>query len=431
MLSKRIFSFLLIFSLLLPFSAAAPAAQKAVQAPEDDVRGVWVASVYNIDFPTKQGMTADELQSEADAMLDNIAAMGLNTVFLQVRPSADALYQSDIFPWSRYVSGTSGTAPDGGFDPLSYWIEGAHRRGLELHAWLNPYRITRDGKDELDALPENSPAKQHPEWLIEHEGNYYFDPGLPGVQQLVVDGAAEIVRKYAVDGIHLDDYFYPSTDFNDESSFLRYGDDFDNIDDWRRDNVNTLIAKLNKTLHDIDPDLAFGVSPAGIWDNKRDNARGSDTNGRSSYREIYCDSLEWIHDGTVDYICPQLYWEIGFEAADFAVLTEWWQNAVATSDVALYIGIGAYRAAEAEQGELWYGTAELERQLALMDKEVDIQGEVFFSYSSLMDIPNGAAMLTNHYTARDSGKPNKDAEEPIRSDSLLDIFSRFITSLFH
>lgn len=425
MLKRRILSVILVLAMLIPAAYAAQPAQ-------DGMRGVWVSSVANIDYPSQQGLSADQLKSEADTILNNIAAMGLNTVFLQVRPSADALYQSALFPWSRYVSGTAGQAPDGDFDVLAYWVEGAHSRGLQLHAWLNPYRITRDGKEELDALPETSPAKQHPEWVVEYEGNYYFNPGLPAVQQLVVDGAAEIVRNYDVDGIHLDDYFYPGTDFNDATAYARYGDDFDDIGDWRRDNVNTLIASLDETVHAINPELSFGVSPAGIWDNKADNPKGSDTNGRSSYREIYCDSVEWVKRGTVDYICPQLYWSIGYEIADFEVLVDWWQDIVSTSDVALYIGIGAYRAAEAEPGDVWYGTAELERQLDMLDNSIDIQGEVFFSYASLMEAQGCSDFLTAHYTEKDDGiLPDDITEDTGKQATLLDYVSRFIISLFY
>lgn len=422
MLKQRVFSIVLILTLL--FSSAG-----AVQTAQDGMRGVWVSTVYNIDYPSAQGLTADALKSEADTMLDNIAAMGLNTVFLQVRPSADALYPSDIFPWSRYVSGTVGQAPDGDFDLLAYWVEGAHSRGLQLHAWINPYRITKDGESEWDALPSDSPAKQHPEWVVEYEDNYYFNPGLPSVQQLVVDGAAEIVENYDVDGIHLDDYFYPGTDFDDTATFTRYGEDFDDIGDWRRDNVNSLIAALDKTLHEIDPSLSFGVSPAGIWDNKSSNPKGSETSGRSSYSEIYCDSVEWVNKGTVDYICPQVYWSIGYEIADFEVLVDWWQNVVSTSDVALYIGIGAYRAVEAQPGDVWYGTAELERQLAMLDDGIDIQGEVFFSYSSLQNIDGCSAMLTQHYAESDN-KSNIEPETPVQQSSMLDLVARFIASLF-
>ena len=425
MLKRRILSVILVLAMLIPAAYAAQPAQ-------DGMRGVWVSSVANIDYPSQQGLSADQLKSEADTILNNIAAMGLNTVFLQVRPSADALYQSALFPWSRYVSGTAGQAPDGDFDVLAYWVEGAHSRGLQLHAWLNPYPITRDGKEELDALPETSPAKQHPEWVVEYEGNYYFNPGLPAVQQLVVDGAGEIVRNYDVDGIHLDDYFYPGTDFNDAAAYARYGEDFDDIGDWRRDNVNTLIASLDETVHAINPELSFGVSPAGIWDNKADNPKGSDTNGRSSYREIYCDSVEWVKRGTVDYICPQLYWSIGYEIADFEVLVDWWQDIVSTSDVALYIGIGAYRAAEAEPGDVWYGTAELERQLDMLDNSIDIQGEVFFSYASLMEAQGCSDFLTAHYAEEDNGSlPDNINEETGKQATLLDYVSRFIISLFY
>ena len=176
MLKRRLLSILLVLAMLVPTAFASQPAQ-------DNMRGVWVASVYNIDYPSNTGLSADALAAEADTMLDNIAAMGLGTVFLQVRPSADALYKSSLFPQSRYVSGACGAAPDGNFDVLAYWVEGAHKRGLQLHAWVNPYRITKDGKDELDALPESSPARQHPEWVVQYENNYYFDPGLPAVQQ--------------------------------------------------------------------------------------------------------------------------------------------------------------------------------------------------------------------------------------------------------
>lgn len=421
---KRILSVFLLLTLLLP------GADATQQPAQDGMRGVWVSSIYNIDYPSAQGLTADQLRSEADTILDNIAAMELNTVFLQVRPSADALYDSSIFPASRYVSGTVGQAPDGDFDVLAYWVEAAHQRGLQLHAWINPYRITKDGQSEYDALPDDSPAKQHPEWTVVYEDNYYFNPGLPSVQQLVVDGAAEIAQNYDVDGIHLDDYFYPGTDFADEVTFARYGKNFDDIGDWRRDNVNQLIAALDKSLHKIDPTLSFGVSPAGIWDNLRDNPKGSDTLGRSSYREVYCDSVQWINAGTVDYICPQLYWSIGYETADFSILVDWWQQAVATSDVALYIGIGAYRAAEAAPGDTWYGTDELQRQLELLDHSIDIQGEVFFSYSSLQNIDGCADMLRSHYT-QDAPQQGNETEIPMQQASLLDIIGRFVASLFY
>lgn len=417
--------FLILFPLILMLIIG-PAS--AVKVPKGGMRGVWVASIYNIDYPSAQGLSPEELMRQADEILDNVANMGLNTVFLQVRPSADALYPSEYFPWSRYLTGTTGTAPADDFDPLAYWVQAAHARGLELHAWINPFRITKDGDSEWESLPDSSPAKQHPEWVVKYDGNYYFDPGLSAVRRLVLNGATEIITNYDVDGIHLDDYFYPGTDFNDSVTYERYGDKFDNIEDWRRDNINQLIRMLDQTLHNIDPDIAFGVSPAGIWDNKSSNPRGSDTNGRSSYSEIYCDSLQWIESGTVDYICPQLYWAIGFEAADFSVLIDWWQDAVSTSDVALYIGIGAYRMAEASPGDVWYGTEELLRQLELIDHSIDIQGEVYYNYSSLMETSDCASVLTDYYAERDGITPSKPNNT---ATSLGQFFSQFILALFH
>ena len=201
--------------------------------------------------------------------------------------------------------------------------------------------------------------------------------------------------------------------------------------------TSTLIAALDETLHTLDKNLSFGVSPAGIWENKSASSKGSDTQGQSSYSELYCDSLQWINAGTVDYICPQLYWSIGFEPADFQTLVQWWQKAVSTSDVALYIGIGAYRSAEAQPGDTWYGTDEIERQLALLDDSIDIQGEVFFSYASLESIDGCPAFLTAHY-AKDKPVTKPDAdnsgtitqEEAQRQATLLDMLSRFIVSLF-
>jgi len=420
MLKKCLVSFLILMLSFLPCAGATGAAKI------DDMRGVWVSTVFNIDYPSKTGLTADQLKAEADTILDKVASMNLNAVFLQVRPSADALYPSEYFPWSRFVSGSTGQAPDGNFDVLEYWISAAHNRGIQLHAWLNPYRATTG--EALDELPSTSPIRAHPEWVVEYEGKYYFNPGLPAVQQLVINGAEEIVRNYDVDGIHLDDYFYPGTDFSDAETYARYKGNFDNIADWRRNNVNTLIAALDKSLHKINPDISFGVSPRGIWDNKENNPRGSDTRGGSSYSEIYCDSLEWIEKGTVDYICPQLYWSIGYKVADFKVLTEWWQDAVSTSDVALYIGMGAYRSEDAEPGSTWYGTAEIARQLELLDNSIDIQGEIYFSYASLMKVSGYPELLAKHYAS------HVKAEDPSNlvssEDNLIEILSQFITNLF-
>ncbi|WP_283673480.1 glycoside hydrolase family 10 protein [Butyricicoccus sp. Marseille-Q5471] len=424
MLKERILSILLTLALLLPAAAAAP-------APEEGLRGVWIPSIYNLDYPTRQGMTEAELKSQANEILDNVKAMGLNAVFLQVRPAADALYESDIFPWSRYVSGTQGQAPAGGFDPLAYWVDAAHQRGLQLHAWLNPYRITRGGESDCTSLASDNPAKLHPEWVVKYEDNYYFNPGLSSVRAMVVDGACEIAENYDVDGIHLDDYFYPGTDFSDQETYTRYGKGFDSIDDWRRDNVNQLVADLDKALHDVDPDLSFGISPAGIWNNKSADPRGSDTAGRSSYAEIYCDTLAWIEAGTVDYVCPQIYWEIGFKIADFSKLVDWWTDAVKGSDVDLYVGVGAYRMEDATAGSVWSGTDELTRQLNLIAKDSGVSGEIFYRYNSLTQVAGASDVLSTHYAASPSRPEAQTPSPEQQADGLIETFSRFILALFH
>lgn len=372
-------------AVLLSAALLAPSAAQAAVSPEEEMRGVWVSSVYNLDYPSKATTSADTLKAEADKILDNTVKAGLNTVFLQVRPTSDALYDSDIFPWSHWLTGKQGTAPADGFDPLEYWVEGAHARGLELHAWLNPYRVTRDKNwDELD--PAN-PAKTHTGWAVKYtDGNYYYDPGLPEVRELVVDGAAEIVRNYDVDGIHLDDYFYPGSDFNDAATYQKYGAGFDNIADWRRDNVNKLVAALDETLHALDADLEFGISPAGVWANQSTDPRGSNTRGgNESYVKAYADSLAWIEAGTVDYIIPQIYWEIGHAAADFATLTDWWIEQTKGTDVKLYIGLAAYKCHDANP-PTWKTADPVFESLEYMAARPDVAGAVFFRYGSLTTV---------------------------------------------
>ena len=203
-------------------------------ASVEPMRGVWVSTVYNLDFPSRKSMSASELKAEIDNIVDDCASMGFNAVILQVRPCADALYPSAIYPWSAVLSGTQGVAPDGGFDPLAYWIEKCHSTGIELHAWINPYRVTKGKDAEFAALSPQNPAVLHPEWVVKHsDGNYYLNPGIAEVRELVTDGVREIIDNYNVDGIHMDDYFYPGSEFEDADTFAVYGNGFTDIGDWR------------------------------------------------------------------------------------------------------------------------------------------------------------------------------------------------------
>ena len=251
----------------LGLAAQSPAA--AAQAERaDEFRAVWVATVYRLDYPSQATTDPAVLKRDADAILQGCVDMGMNAVILQVRPSADALYPSELYPWSKYLTGAQGTAPKNGFDPLAYWVERAHALGLELHAWVNPFRITKGGAAEFQALTADHPAKLHPDWVVEYEGDYYFNPGLPEVREYIVRGAEELARKYDIDGIHLDDYFYPGSGFADGAAYAKYGKGFSNIGDWRRDNVNQLVKTLGERIHAIDPGLSYGISPSGVWADK-------------------------------------------------------------------------------------------------------------------------------------------------------------------
>lgn len=432
---KRSFR-LLALVLACVLTLVTPAFAAGTPSASEEMRGVWVSSVYNLDYPSSPTTDPDKLRAEADEILDNCVKWGLNAVFLQVRPSGDALYKSDLFPWSKYLTGSVGTAPQDGFDPLEYWVEAAHKRGLELHAWINPYRITRGKDTEWNQLPSTHPAKMNPDWVVKYsDGNYYFNPGIPEVRDLVTRGAVEIVQNYDVDGLHMDDYFYPGTDFNDAATYQKYGSSFSNIADFRRDSVNQLVAQLDTAVHNIDPDIQFGISPSGIWANKSTDPRGSNTNGSEHYVSSYADSLYWIENGLVDYIIPQIYWEIGHKLADFATLADWWNDAVAGSDVHLYIGMGAYRCADNPTG-VWKTTDPLFDSLAYLENKDNVGGCVFFRYGSIPAVSGMADRLTSWYstvhnenTAPNPSNPGGSSSSSLNGGDFGSILSQFLLSM--
>lgn len=432
---KRSFR-LLALALACVLTLVTPAFAAGTPSASGEMRGVWVSSVYNLDYPSSPTTDSDKLKAEADEILDNCVKWGLNAVFLQVRPSGDALYKSDLFPWSKYLTGSVGTAPQDGFDPLEYWVEAAHKRGLELHAWINPYRITRSKDTEWNSLPSTHPAKMNPDWVVKYsDGNYYFDPGIPEVRDLVTRGAVEIVQNYDVDGLHMDDYFYPGTDFNDAATYQKYGSSFSNIADFRRDSVNQLVAQLDTAVHNIDPDIQFGISPSGIWANKSTDPRGSNSSGSEHYVSSYADSLYWIENGLVDYIIPQIYWEIGHKLADFVTLADWWNDAVAGSDVHLYIGMGAYRCADNPTG-VWTTTDPLFDSLAYLENKDNVGGCVFFRYGSIPAVSGMADRLTSWYstvhnenTAPNPSNPGGNSSSSLNGGDFGSILSQFLLSM--
>ncbi len=390
--------------LLLFFEAALPV---GANAPEEEyLRGVWVSSVYNMDFPSQRGLSEFQLKSEIDSIVDNCARMGMNAIFFQVRPCGDALYKSKIFPVSVFLSGVSSYSLD--FDPLEYIIEKAHEKNIELHAWINPYRAAL-GESGYAALDSASPQKQHPEYLIKTgDGNYFFNPALPEVRRLILDGIEEIIDNYDVDGIHFDDYFYPDSDYDDSADFAALGVGFGDIGEWRINNVNLLVEQTHDLIKEKNPHMAFGISPRGIWANNTDDPRGSATKGGGSLTEIYCDSLRFIDEGWVDYICPQLYWSIGYEIADYKVLVPWWASAVRGTDVKLYIGMGDYRTEGASEDSVWSGSEELRRQLKLNRAYPAVKGEIHFRYGSIVQNTELAALYKEE--APEADKTSEEAQ---------------------
>ncbi len=400
-MKRKITAIALLLTLLVQLMPNISFADNSRQA----VRGIWVASVLNLDYPTTP--TKDEAQLKADAIdiLDRAEKVGFNTIYLQVRPTADAFYKSDIFPWSKYLTGKEATAPQNGFDPLAFWVEQAHARGIELHAWLNPYRITKrkDGEAAYttDMLSANHPARLHPDWVVSSGGNLYFDPALPQVQNLIVQGVSEIIENYDVDGIHFDDYFYPSVDFDDQASYQMYGNGADK-DDWRRANVNAMVRAVYKTVKAHDKRLQFGISPFGIWANQTSLENGSATKGNQSYFAHYADSLTWINEGIIDYIAPQIYWHIGFDIANYTTLVDWWIEHTAGTGVELIIGQAAYRLGDSSQKSPWYGNDQIFRQLAYNMTKPQVSGSIFFRDGNFKDSPSLSSRLKHYYQMVDS-----------------------------
>lgn len=364
----------------------------------DQFRAVWVSTVYRLDYPSKATTDPAVLKADADKILQTCADLGMTAVILQVRPSADALYPSNYYPWSADLTGRQGQAPADGFDPLEYWVEQAHALGLELHAWINPFRVTKGGQSEYDSLTADHPAKVHPDWVVEYDGKYYFDPGLPDVREYIIQSAEELARNYDIDGIHLDDYFYPGAGFDDGDTYAKYGSNFSDVGDWRRDNVNQLVKTLGERLHAIDPELSYGISPSGVWADRSSQSQGSNTTGGfESYYASYADSRKWVKEGWIDYICPQVYWYIGHSSMDYETIVKWWADTVKGTGVSLYIGMADYQAGNTDPTSPWYGVEAIRQQLALNETIPQVDGEVHFRYQFLAENTQLQALYREFY----------------------------------
>lgn len=343
-------------------------------------RAAWIATVNNIDWPSAPGLNSAAQRRELLQYLDLFKSLNFNAIILQIRPTADAFYISGYEPWSIYLTGDQSKAPDPLYDPLSFAIEEAHKRGMELHAWLNPYRVTQDTAN-LAFVAEDHILRKHPEWFVRHGKKLYFDPAFPQTREFLTSVIKDLVTRYDLDGIHFDDYFYPNNDFDDSYSFRIHSRGYpaEKRAEWRRENVDMVVKMLRDTIKSVKPYVKFGISPYAVWRNLREDPRGSDTKSYSytNYDHLHADILLWMQKGWVDYILPQFYFNIGYENADFRTLVKWWEeNAAGTP---LYAGIATYKLDKNSKIPAWRNTAEIKNQLEMIRRSKGYQGVCYFS----------------------------------------------------
>ncbi|SEL76254.1 glycoside hydrolase family 10 protein [Parapedobacter koreensis] len=356
--------------------------------PKRELRGVWIATVVNIDWPSAAGLDVAKQKQELIQQLDNHQRAGINAIMLQIRPAADAFYAKSKEPWSRFLTGKPGQQPSPFYDPLEFAITEAHNRGMELHAWMNPYRAT------FDLVTANTTSdhitKQKPNWFFVYGSKKLFNPGIPEVRNYITGIVMDVVRNYDIDGIHFDDYFYPYPEggkpIPDAETFRQHPNGFRNIADWRRNNVNLLIHMVSDSIRAEKKYIKFGISPFGIWDNKKDHPRGSASSGLSGYRQLYADALKWLEEGWIDYINPQIYFPFGNTNAPYEVLTDWWgQHANGRH---FYVGHAAYRVNENREG--WRDRSQIPNQVRYARQHAHAQGSIYYSSKY---IANNAAGL--------------------------------------
>lgn len=367
--------------------------------PETEFRGVWIATVANIDWPPPRA-TTEVQKAEFIRILDMHKRNGMNAIIMQIRPSGDAFYPSPYEPWSQFLTGVQGKSPTPFYDPLAFMIQETHKRGMEFHAWLNPYRAEFSlGKSSIS--PDHM-LRKRPDWFVTYGNSRYFDPANKEVQQFVINVIHDIVRRYDVDAIHMDDYFYPypvgGRDFPDDNAYRRSGTTMSK-GDWRRSNVDSIIKNINIIIKQSKPYVKFGISPFSVWRNASDDVLGSDSKGGlTNYDHLYADILLWMRKGWIDYVTPQLYRPIGDALIDYQKLADWW--AANSFGKHVYIGHGIYRALETSSSSAAYRNRnELPNQIKILRSIPGIQGSVYFSSKSFDRNPNGwnDSLRNNYY----------------------------------
>nr|WP_233268533.1 glycoside hydrolase family 10 protein [Pantoea sp. BAV 3049] len=363
----------------------------------EPVRGVWLATVSRLDWPPVASLTAgspaQRISQQKEALLaklNKLQNLGINTVFFQVKPDGTALWPSKILPWSDMLTGEIGNDP--GYDPLQFILDEAHKRGMKVHAWFNPYRVSVNTKpstvSQLNRTLSLHPASVfvlHRDWVRTAGDRFVLDPGIPEVRDWITSIVAEVVARYPIDGVQFDDYFYAETaasQLNDGQTLRQYGQAFASKADWRRHNTQLLIEQVSRTIKQLKPGVEFGVSPAGVWRNLSHDPAGSDTRGAAAYDESYADTRRWVQQGLLDYIAPQLYWPFSRSAARYDVLAKWWADVVKPTKTQLYIGIALYKVGEPSKIEpdwtINNGVPELKKQIEMNESTPGIAGTILF-----------------------------------------------------
>lgn len=380
----------LLLLAILPFTFS-------VAQPKYEFRGVWIATVNNIDWPAAGVTNPEKQKADYIRLLDLHQKNGMNAMIVQVRPAADAFYPSQYEPWSQWLTGVQGQPPSPYWDPLQFMIEETHKRGMEFHAWLNPYRAVHN--IATSSIAPNHITRIHPEWFLTYGDKKYFDPANKDARQFVVNVVRDIVKRYDVDAIHMDDYFYPyripGKEFPDEASYKNSGSSLKK-DDWRRSNVDSIIRAISIAIKQEKKYCRFGISPFSVWRNNDKDPMGSDSKaGQTNYDDLYADILLWLKKGWIDYVTPQLYLEIGHDKIAYEKLLDWWSRHSYGKHI--YIGHGIYRTQENQPK--WKQPDELPNQIKLLRRYPNVQGSVYFSSKSFEKNPNGwnDSLRNNYY----------------------------------
>ena len=400
-------------------------AEQGIEVPPEvprEFRAAWIATVANIDWPSEPGLPVDEQKAELREMLDRAAALNLNAVIFQVRPHADALYDSPHEPWSFYLTGEQGTAPDPHYDPLKFAVDAAHERGLELHAWFNPYRAGHPA--DSSARAPTHVSNQHPSWVREYGDYLWLDPGVPAARDHTHRVIMDVVRRYDIDGVHFDDYFYPYPSYADGAPFpdsaswarARQNGWEGSREDWRRHNVNRLVRRVYRSIKETKLHVTFGISPFGIW--RPDHPPG--TRGFDAYDRLYADARTWIREGWVDYLAPQLYYRIDQFGYAYPEMLRWW---IEQNEEGRHVWPGLYTSRVGMAGDQHWSDRQILGQIYTARSHSGATGQIHFSMTALMPPPDSVLVSGSSDTTRLAPVP-----DTLRADSVL-VGGRLVDSL--